>query len=196
MNEIDKILSRPTNKLAPDKGRLLVSEPFLRDMFFKRSVILLADYNTDGSFGLIINKPIEFRFNQVVEGFPEFEAPIYMGGPVNSESIYFIHTVGDLIQNSYEIMHGLYWGGDIEDVKILIENKTIDKNQIKFFLGYAGWSPNQLEEELERKSWVITHTRPSEIMFKQSQTFWKEIVESMGKDFEIWTRFPVDPALN
>lgn len=196
MNDIDKMLSRTINKMAPAKGRLLVSEPFLRDLFFKRSVILLADYDTDGSFGLILNKPIDFSFNQVVEGFPEFNAPVYMGGPINSESIYFIHTLGDLIKNSYKIIPGLFWGGDIEDVKILIENKTIDNANIKFFLGYSGWEANQLEEELERKSWVITHTRPGEIMFKQPKTLWKEIVESMGKDFEIWTRFPVDPSLN
>lgn len=196
MNEIDKILALKSNKLSPTQGRLLISEPFLRDMFFKRSVVMLADHNTDGSFGLILNKPVEFKFNEVVKGFPSFDAPVYMGGPLSTENIFFIHTLGDWIDGTYEIMEGLYWGGNIETVKTLMEDGKLNNRQIKFFLGYSGWAPNQLDEELKRYSWVITDSRPSEIMKEQSEEMWKNIVLSLGKEFKIWTRFPTDPQMN
>ncbi|MCF8218852.1 MAG: YqgE/AlgH family protein [Bacteroidales bacterium] len=196
MNSIDKILSNVPNKLAPAKGRLLLSEPFLQDMFFKRSVVLLADYSEEGSFGLILNKPIEFSFNQIVENFPDFEAPVYMGGPVSPQSIFFIHTLGDQIKDSQKIMPGLYYGGSVEDVKTLMYEKKIHPENIRFFLGYSGWSENQLEEELERKSWVVTDTTPQEIMRQTNESFWKSIVKSLGKEFEIWTKLPSDPKLN
>lgn len=196
MNEIDKILSLKSSKLSPTQGRLLISEPFLRDMFFKRSVVMLANHNNEGSFGVILNKPVEFKFNEVVQGFPQFEAPIYMGGPVSTENIFFIHTMGEWIDESHEIMQGLYWGGNIETVKALMEDGKLDKNQIKFFLGYSGWAPNQLAEELKKYSWVITDSRPSKIMKPHSEDLWKNIVMSLGKEFEIWTRFPTAPQMN
>lgn len=196
MNSIDKILSKVPNKLSPAQGRLLISEPFLQDMFFKRSVVLLANYSDEGSFGLILNKPIEFSFNQIVENFPDFDAPVYMGGPVSPQSIFFIHTLGDEISNSQKIMPGLYYGGSVEDVKALMHKQKIRSDNIRFFLGYSGWSENQLEEELERKSWVVTDTRPQEIMKETDETLWKTIVKSLGKEFEIWTKLPSDPKLN
>lgn len=196
MNEIDKILKLKSNKLLPGQGRLLISEPFLMDMFFKRSVVLLADYNDDGSFGLILNKPVEFKFNEVIQGFPKFDAPIYMGGPISTESVFFIHTMGELIQDSHEIMPGLFWGGDPDDVKTLIRENQLSKENIKFFLGYSGWGAHQLDEELEHHSWVITDTRPNEIMTKTSEAMWRKLVKSLGKEFEIWTKFPSDPKLN
>ncbi|MFW6224618.1 MAG: YqgE/AlgH family protein [Bacteroidota bacterium] len=196
MNEIDKILSAKSNKLPPHQGRLLISEPFLRDLFFKRSVVLLADHDSDGSFGLILNKPVEFRLNEVIQNFPQFDVPVFMGGPLNTESIFFIHTYGESISQSYEILPGLYWGGDINDVRKLIELKQLPKDSIKFFLGYAGWGARQLEEELQHNSWIITDTRPSEIMLKSPANLWPSIVKSLGKEFEIWTRFPSDPQMN
>ncbi|MFO8053621.1 MAG: YqgE/AlgH family protein [Bacteroidales bacterium] len=196
MVDIDKLLSLKIDTLAPKAGRLLISEPFLQDMFFKRSVVLLADHNKDGSFGLILNKPVEMKFNEIVQNFPHFEVPLYMGGPVKTDSVFFIHSLGDQIKNSYPIIPGLYWGGDIEDVKQMIREKALGKYQIKFFLGYSGWSENQLNEELERNSWVITDTRSKEVLEKPAESMWQKMVKSLGKEFDIWTKLPHDPRLN
>lgn len=196
MKEIDKILNRKPNKLTPKQGRLLISDPFLQDMFFKRSVVLLLDYHDDGAFGLILNKPIEFSFNQVVKGFPQFESPIYMGGPISNQTVFFIHTVGDLIANSNEITSGLYWGGEVLDVKKLMKENRLSNENIKFYLGYTGWGEHQLDQELRYDSWVISETSVAEIMQQQTAKFWNAMVKNLGKDFEIWTRFPPDPNMN
>src|SRR5210317_573671 len=134
MTDLSNILKIKSNNLNPVKGQVLISEPFLLDFYFKRSVVLLAEHNEEGSFGLILNKPVDILLSEIVDGFPEFDAPVYLGGPVKSDSLYFIHTLGDKIENSLKILDGLYWGGDIEHIKELILLGKIDINQIKFFV--------------------------------------------------------------
>ena len=107
MGDINDILKIRTNNLKPSKGRILISEPFLIDYYFKRSVVLLAEHNDEGSFGLIINKPVDMHLGDVLRDFPEFDAPIYLGGPVKTENLYFIHTKGAMIEDSMKILDGL-----------------------------------------------------------------------------------------
>ncbi|MCX6269889.1 MAG: YqgE/AlgH family protein [Bacteroidetes bacterium] len=135
-----------TRTLKPLTGRLLISEPALQDFYFRKSVILLADHSAEGSFGLIINKPVDVKLTEVVKDFPEFEARVFLGGPVKTDSIFFIHTRNDLISNSTKILEGLYWGGDIEQVKKLMQASLILPQHIRFFIGYSGWAPGQLDE--------------------------------------------------
>ncbi len=120
MTDINKIIKIKTNDIRPSKGKILISEPLLSDNYFKRSVVLLAEHNEEGSFGIILNKPMDNKFNEILKDFPDFGGPLYLGGPVSNSSLFFIHTLGDVIENSQEIMDGLYWGGDIESVKELI----------------------------------------------------------------------------
>ena len=131
------------------KGHLLIAEPsIIGDLSFNRSVILLADHNKEGSIGFIINKPLKYTINDLI---PEIDAnfKIYNGGPVEQDNLYFIHNIPDLIPNSVEISNGIYWGGDFESVKELINQRKINKNNIRFFLGYTGWEEDQLESEME-----------------------------------------------
>ena len=87
MSDINDIIKIRTNNLKPTKGRILISEPFLVDYYFKRSVVLLAEHNDEGSFGLIINKPVDMHLGDVLHDFPDFNAPIYLGGPVKTENL-------------------------------------------------------------------------------------------------------------
>ena len=131
------------------KGHLLIAEPsIIGDISFNRSVILLADHNKNGSVGFIINKPLKYTINDLI---PEIRASfkIYNGGPVEQDNLYFIHNIPDLIPNSIEISNGIYWGGEYETTKKLINNGKITKNNIRFFLGYTGWEEDQLETEME-----------------------------------------------
>ena len=101
----------------PKKGDILISEPLLLDDNFQRSVILLTEHNTEGSVGLILNKPTSRALNTVLEDFPEVANRLYFGGPVESSNLYFIHQYGKLIPDSIEITQGLFWGGDFEILK-------------------------------------------------------------------------------
>lgn len=179
------------------KGQLLIAEPsIIGDLSFNRSVILLADHNSEGSVGFIINKPLKYTINDLV---PEIDAKfkIYNGGPVEQDNLYFIHNIPELIPNSIEISNGIYWGGDFESTKDLINSGKIEKDNIRFFLGYTGWEANQLEDEMSANSWIITkNSYENKIIGKSTTNFWKEKILELGGDYLIWSNAPENPILN
>jgi putative transcriptional regulator len=182
-------------RIKPKQGSILISEPSLRDFYFRQSVVLLAEHNDEGTFGVIINKPIEARVKDIIRGFPGQNLPLYLGGPVKTDSLFFIHTRSDIDQ-SVPIMQGLYWGGDLTAIKALLKNKTMSPSEIRFFVGYSGWSANQLDRELREKSWVLSQTTVSEIINDHPEMLWSNYLKSMGQDYAIWANFPADPAFN
>jgi putative transcriptional regulator len=183
--------------ISPKKGHLLVAEPsILGDVSFNRSVVLLAEHNTEGSVGFILNKPLNYTIEDLV---PEIEASfvVYNGGPVEQDNLYFIHNTPKLISNSVEIADGIYWGGDFETTKDLINDGKLTKNNIRFFLGYSGWSPLQLEQELKENAWLIVENAlKSKILSKSAQHFWKEKIMEQGGDYILFSNSPSDPLLN
>ena len=196
MTDINNILKIKTNNIKPAKGKILISEPFLLDDLFRRAVILLAEHNDEGSFGLILNKPVDMLLSDVLQDFPVFNSRVFHGGPVNTDSLYFIHTLGDTIENSMKISEGLYWGGDIEVVKELITIGKVNQKEIKFFVGYSGWVSKQLESELERNSWLVANIKAKQVMESAPDKLWNDSVKKLGKDFAYWTNFPEDPSMN
>lgn len=196
MTDFNKIINIKANSTKPIKGNILISEPLLADYYFKRSVVLLAEHDDDGSFGIILNKPIDKKFNEVVSGFPDFGGRIFLGGPVSNSNLFFVHTLGNLIQDSLEIMDGLYWGGDIEEVREMLLLKQIDASQIRFCVGYSGWESKQLEAELERNSWLVSKLPASALMATDPEKLWDYALEKLGKEYSYWSNFPTDPGLN
>lgn len=183
--------------LSPEKGNLLIAEPSLTgDVSFNRSVVLLAEHNVEGTIGFILNKPLEYNIDSLVE---EIKVPfkVFNGGPVEQDNLYFIHKVPHLINGSIEISNGIYWGGNFEEIVDLINNKTITKEDVRFFLGYSGWESLQLEHELKSKSWIVTsNSYASSIIQKEANTFWKEEIHELGGDYLLWSNAPENPALN
>jgi putative transcriptional regulator len=179
------------------KGQLLIAEPsIIGDLSFNRSVILLADHDKEGSVGFIINKPLKYTINDLL---PEIDASfkIYNGGPVEQDNLYFIHNIPELIPNSIEISNGIYWGGDFESTKALINGGKINKNNIRFFLGYTGWEENQLEMEMNSNSWIIApNSYKNKIISKATTHFWKEQILELGGNYMIWSNAPENPYLN
>ncbi|OYQ34002.1 transcriptional regulator [Flavobacterium cyanobacteriorum] len=183
--------------LKPKKGHLLIAEPStIGDLSFNRSVVLLADHTEEGSVGFILNKPLAYTIHDLI---PEIKGnfKIYNGGPVEQDNLYFIHNVPDLIPESIEISNGIYWGGDFESTKELINQGVVKKNNIRFFLGYSGWSANQLEEELEDNTWIVSeNSYHNKIIGKSSTSFWKEKIMELGGEYLIWSNAPENPAFN
>ncbi|WP_297334755.1 YqgE/AlgH family protein [Flavobacterium sp.] len=181
----------------PKKGHLLIAEPStIGDISFNRSVVLLADHNEEGSVGFILNKPLGFTIQDLI---PEINSDfkIYNGGPVEQDNLYFIHNIPDLIPGSIEISNGIYWGGDFESAKELMNQGLIKKSNIRFFLGYTGWDAHQLEDELEVNSWIISENKyRNKIIGKSSNSFWKERIMELGGEYLIWSNAPENPTLN
>jgi len=182
--------------IEPKQGRVLISEPFLSDIYFKRSIVFLTEHNEQGTVGFVLNKPVRIPVNEVLEDFPEIEAEISLGGPVGTNTVHYIHTLGDIIPNSVRVYKNIYWGGDFETVKDLIKSGVVKKDQIRFFVGYAGWKPNQLENEISENSWVIAELAPNIIMESIDDDIWKETLKEMGKKYKLWANFPENPGMN
>jgi putative transcriptional regulator len=180
----------------PAKGKILISEPFLNDPNFKRTIILLSEHNEEGSVGFVLNKPTEYRLNDVVDDFPDFDALVYYGGPVQMNTLQFIYKGENLIDNSLEILPGLFWGGSFDILKTLIEARQVKPEDFRFFFGYSGWGEMQLDDEMERNSWIVADTTIENIFSEEPDKLWREILKSMGKKFAILASFPDNPSVN
>jgi putative transcriptional regulator len=196
MKELNMDFFSIENNQVAKKGRILVSEPFLNDTYFRRSVVLLTEHSKEGSVGFVLNKPVELSVSGILKDFPEIDASVSIGGPVNTNTVHYIHTMGDLIPNSVEVMKNLWWGGDFDTIKELITQGKIRKNNIRFFLGYAGWSPNQLENELSENAWVVTELDAITIMKSGDLNLWQDTLTNLGNKYRTWVNFPENPGLN
>ena len=182
--------------LKPKKGRLLISEPSLSDPTFFKSVILLTYHNSQESIGLILNQPTKIEIGDIFEEISSSEFPLYIGGPVAKNSIQFIHTLGGKINNSVEIANGIYWGGNFKEIIRLINNGEISNKDIRFFAGYSGWEANQLNQEIEENSWIISVAKKETCMQYSNPNLWSNIIKTKASKYAIWTNMPTNPHLN
>lgn len=178
------------------KGNLLIAEPsILDDLEFNRSVILISEHTKNGTVGFILNKPTNYTINELL---PEINSNLiaYCGGPVAEDNLYFIHTIPELIPNSELISDNIYWGGDFNTVKRLLNDEKIVPSQIRFFLGYTGWSNSQLREEINQTSWIIKKNTIKNLFKVKTISLWKKELLKMGENYKIWANAPKDPKLN
>lgn len=184
------------NKIAPAKGKILVSEPYLPDPNFERTIILLCEHNEEGSFGFIMNKPSLAKLGDVMQDLSSFDAPVFIGGPVQQDTLHYIHRL-EGIEDAIEVMDGIYWGGNFDQIVSLIETKQVATTDIKFFLGYSGWSAGQIEEELKEDSWIVSDKVNEELLFDiKAEAMWQYALKRMGGRFSVYSNYPQDPRLN
>lgn len=182
-------LFRINNTLKPKSGRIIFSEPLSHDYFFGRSVVLLAEHNESGTVGFIINKESEIKIGKIITGMEKYNIPVYIGGPVATNTLHFIH-IDRRINNSLEIGDNLYWGGDLKDALSLIESGKLYPGGIKFFIGYSGWSPDQLNQEISKDYWVVSTLPATEIFSAETKKVWKNAVLSSGEKYSYWLNVP------
>jgi len=185
-----------SNNVLPKKGRILISEPFLPGNFFNRAIILLVAHSKKGSVGFILNKKLDLMIQDYISGFDDFEADVYMGGPVSIDSIYFIHTRSDLIPGGIRVSEDVHWGGDFEEMKRLVNLGIITPGEIRFFLGYSGWDAGQLEREIKENSWLVNDIESHLIMEDLGAESWAAFVKKVGKRYSMWENFPENQSLN
>lgn len=185
------------NSLPPAKGRILISDPFAGDDFFERSVVYLCEHSEEGSFGFVLNNLVEINLQELNSSFPPINISLSTGGPVETESLFFIHTLGDKMNLSTSISDEISIGGDFKQLYETMTEEHVFKNQIRFFLGYSGWSAGQLESEIAQNSWVVADVKSSEeIMQIHQPDAWKYFMEKLGSKYKIMTDFPINPNDN
>ncbi|WP_116105580.1 YqgE/AlgH family protein [Lewinella sp. IMCC34191] len=177
-------------------GTILLAEPFMLDQNFKRSTILLVEHNEEGSLGFIINHKVNMRVDELVKDFPDFDAPVYFGGPVGTDTVHYLHNKGDILEGSDEVVKGIFWGGDYEKLKILIDQQLITPQDIRFFVGYSGWSERQLQEELEGGSWVTATMYPNYLFKSQPEKLWSQVMHNKGNTFSVIAGMREEPSYN
>jgi putative transcriptional regulator len=193
--ELDLFAILPEDKI-PGKGKILISEPFLPDTFFNRSIVYLTDHSSQGSVGFILNKKLDLQVSAAIEGFEGWDENLSLGGPVAPDTLHYLHNLGDLIPKSVLVEGNIFWGGNIDSIRELIKTGKINKSQIRFFLGYSGWSAGQLERELKENSWVIAKVNSNIVLNNVGVDIWKKVLRGFKNKYKMWADFPDSPEMN
>lgn len=186
----------PASSLHPRRGRLLVSEPYLPDPYFRRTVVLLCEHNEEGSFGFVLNRFIDMGINDLMENMPRIRTRISIGGPVQSGNLYYLHTFGARIEGSLEVVDGVHMGGDFEQMRSVLATDPKLARHVRFFVGYSGWGEHQLDKELKERSWLVSRADKMRVMNTGAKDIWGDTLRSMGRRFAPLANFPDDPSLN
>lgn len=196
MDGTDDLFRMDNNNIVPEKGKVLIAEPFLEGRYFKRSLVLLAEFNEDGAVGFVLNKPINLTVDEVLVNIAHFDGDVFIGGPVDTDRVYYVHTIPELIPQSIHIYDNLYWGGDFTVLKELIEQKMVLPDQVRFFAGYSGWTPGQLDDEIKDDSWLVSQLDVKDVMNCKNEKLWEQSLRKMGGRYKMWSNFPENPGLN
>ena len=178
-------------------GALLLSEPFLRDSEFARSVNLLCFHDKqEGSLGFILNRPLEVQLQDILDIDTPHTFPLYSGGPVAQDTLLFIHKDIPEIEGTVPIANGWQYGGSHEQFLSVLQEDSTDPNCVRLFLGYSGWDAGQLRKEIIENSWVVNHLDTINPFDYASGQMWKSIMVSMGDPYRAMAKLPIDPSLN
>ncbi|MEQ8580691.1 MAG: YqgE/AlgH family protein [Marinoscillum sp.] len=183
--------------IEPERGDLLISEPYLPDPNFERTVILLCEHDENGSFGFVLNKRAQSRLDELIEEAEGFSTDVFVGGPVQQNTLHFLHKSPATLKGDKKVVDGVYWGIDFEGLLSSINTRQVAKEELKFFVGYSGWSPGQLMDELKSKSWIVYKKASPEVVFEMNpDDLWREALKTMGGKFRVISNYPTDPRLN
>ena len=182
--------------IEPASGILLIADPFLKDPNFLRTVVFLCEHKKEGSFGFVLNRQYENTLDELIPELEGHQVPVYYGGPVQVDSIHFLHQYPDEIPGGQEVVKDVYWGGDFDAVVDLIKKSAIDADKIRFFIGYSGWGEEQLNTEMKEKTWLTVKANRKLIFHNKQEEIWKDSLKHLGGEYEIMANFPIDPQLN
>ena len=181
-------------------GTFLISKPFLGDPNFERTVVLLCrDEPAEGSFGLVLSRLTNLTLGDVLDlPAPAHAAttmPLYLGGPVEPDTLHFVHQRVDL-PGAQELGQQVYWGGDFEMLLDLLASGAVPADEVRLFAGYSGWSAGQLAAEMQTQSWIRQPASAGKVFTLASDAFWRDILREKGGRYKVLANYPVDPSLN
>lgn len=177
-------------------GKLLIADPFLRDPNFMRSVVFICEHKEEGSFGFVLNRRYEQLLGDLVVGLETSVFPVYYGGPVQIDTIHFLHQRPDLIPDGSEVIDGIFWGGDFGKIIELLKEDRLTERDIRFFIGYSGWGEGQLDEEMKSKTWITGEGNRKLIFPVNIDNTWKDALKQLGGEYLQMINYPIDPQLN
>ena len=180
----------------PVPGALLVAEPPMPDPNFKRTVILLCEHSMDGSFGLVLNRPAHVKLSEVATIPLPFDATLWHGGPVQPDTLHYLHPYGAMLEGALPVLDGVYWGGDFDGLAEGLGEESLDRERVRFFVGYSGWGSGQLDAEVDEGSWIVLDGTPGVAFAEEDDDLWRQILREMGGEYALLSTFPDDPRMN
>ncbi|MCU1593279.1 MAG: hypothetical protein JWO12_671 [Frankiales bacterium] len=179
------------------QGRLLVATPVLTEETFSRTVIQLLQHSADdGALGVVLNRPSGTAVGDVLPGWallaPEPDV-VFLGGPVSETSAICLGRItGSAESSSYACVPGAPWLGTVD----LDVDASPDVEEVRVFAGYAGWSPGQLEAELEQDAWWAIDPLPGDCFTSAPELLWRQVLRRQGMPLALVASYPPDPTLN
>lgn len=178
------------------KGIFLISEPFMFDPHFNRSVVFIVEHNEEGTVGFVLNQPLDLHLNEVINGFSIGNSRLYYGGPCETNTLHYLHSAGGRLPGSLEIKNGIFWGGDPEALRQGVLAGILKPEEFRFFGGYSGWAPGQLDGEIKAGAWIVSDVDPGIVFRISPDQLWKNILKTMGPPFALLADAPADPSYN
>lgn len=182
------------NSIHP--GSLLISDPFLQDPHFSRTVVLICEHQPAGSFGLVLNQPMHIVLSDIVPAAPDIEVPVLCGGPVANDTLHFIHRKPALLDNSIQLSGDIAWSGDFFQIIQCLQSGRMKESDIMFFLGYSGWGEGQLAQELQQKTWITSQISDPLLFETDPKERWQNALLELGGEYARMANYPIDPQLN
>jgi putative transcriptional regulator len=177
------------------RGQLLVAAPTLLDPNFARTVVLIAEHGDDGAMGVVLNRPGELEVADaapVLADLVEPDAVVYVGGPVQPTGVVIVGQFNDPEQAAVQVFDDVGFVAGEPDFDELPE----ELRRARVFAGLAGWSPGQLEAEIEREDWILEPAIDEDVFTDSPDALWSTVLERKGGSFTLLARMPLDPSLN
>lgn len=181
------------------KGTLLVASPRLLDPNFMHSVVLVCDHGESGAYGLIVNRPGPLAVADLGSDLPLLDGrqdKLWHGGPVGTEAVQVLHGFGAGIPDSTCVVDGVWVGADPTVLHAALEKDEAEDPRLRFVVGYSGWSPGQLEQELRECAWVVCPARASIVFDPEPETLWRRVLRELGGSLASLADVPPDPTWN
>lgn len=183
------------NRKKVEIGNILIAEPFLEGKYFSRSVIFIVEHDDKGTIGFVLNKPMGHTTSELVTELGGVHLPVYIGGPVEQNQLYYIHTHSEL-DDALHIANGIYWGGDFVQLAGMLKSGQILSEDIRFFSGYSGWESGQLGNEMEDDTWMVGDITKEYMFTLPDENIWENSMRGLGERYKVWANFPEDPIMN
>lgn len=185
--------------LRATPGTVLAASPELPDSSFSHSVLLICEHNDEGAFGLVFNRPAGLTVKQLFPEHPLSHAcqlPVYQGGPVGMDTALFLHRRPDEIPGGEELAEGVFLGGEFEALVSLLHSEPEGVGScIRLFVGYSGWGPGQLDDELRGGSWLPALLDPEVLFGEGEESAWRAVIRSI-EGMDGLSHLPPDSSWN
>lgn len=164
--------------------------------YFNKSVVYIAYDNSLETFGFTINFKTQFKLRDFKPQVKNGNLPIFEGGPVATNQLFYVHTAGKLISNSEPISDKIFFGGNFNDMLQAIESGELNESNLKIFIGYCGWGKDQLQNEIKANHWFTNKAKQVTVFETNYADIYSNELQKIKTSYKIFGDIANTPSLN